>query len=136
MKKNTLFYSLLAVVVFLLFYSCHKEPTDYRDKCLGTYYCTGTSSGKSVVDTLKVVKITYNDDQIKITGKYINTRVYIFHKHDGIQNFELYDQQEDRLRNYKGWFTDTTIYVYIYDRPELVGPQNVSETKLDGVKAK
>ena len=141
MKRENIFLVISLLIICCLLNACHqeeeiKEPSDYRDDCLGTYYCTGTSSGKPVVDTLKVVKITYNDDQINITGKYIYTRVYIFLKHDGKQFFELYDQQEDRLRNYQGWFTDSTIHVYIYDRPELVGPEHVSETILDGVKAK
>ena len=141
--NNVLIYSYLALVLILLFCSCHKEeikePTDYRDDCLGTYYCTGTSSGKSVVDTLKVVKITYNDDQIKITGKYINTRVFLedYVRSSGTRHFELLDQTDERLRNYQGWFTDSTIHVYIYPRFELGGSvPNFGETTLDGVKAK
>ena len=138
MKKNTLFYSFFALVVFSLFCACHKEeikePVDYRDDCLGTYYCTGTSSGKSVVDTLKVVKITYNDDQIKITGKYINTRVYLQHKFQDIQKFELDDPAA--IRTYMGYFTDTSIYVSILDRPEYVGgPEHVNHIVLNGMKA-
>ena len=36
---NILRYSLLALVILLLFCSCHKEeePTDYRDKWVGEY---------------------------------------------------------------------------------------------------
>ena len=142
MNKKHLLLVFVLCLIGGLFCTCHKEeikePTDYRDDCLGTYYCTGTSRGKSVVDTLKVVKITYNDDQIKITGKYINTRVFLedYVRSSGTRHFELLDQTDERLRNYQGWFTDSTIHVYIYDRPELVGPQNVSETTLDGVKAK
>ena len=138
MKCRCLYYCCSAILTVLLLYSCHKEeikePVDYRDDCLGTYYCTGTSSGKSVVDTLKVVKITYNDDQIKITGKYINTRVYLQHKFQDIQKFELDDPAA--IRTYMGYFTDTSIYVSILDRPEYVGgPEHVNHIVLNGMKA-
>lgn len=139
MKCRCLYYCCSAILTVLLLYSCHKEeeikePVDYRDDCLGTYYCTGTSNGKSVVDTLKVVKITYNDDQIKITGKYINTRVYLQHKFQDIQKFELDDPAA--IRTYMGYFTDTSIYVSILDRPEYVGgPGHVNHIVLNGMKA-
>ena len=138
MRKNTFLYSCFALVLILWLSACHKEKEDYRDLYVGTYYCTGEASGKQVTDTLTVKKWEYNDNQVKIIGKYINTRVCIDNYLNGYdhRHFELLDQTEDRLRNYQGWFTDSTIHVYIYDRPELVGPEHVSETILDGVKAK